>query len=242
MAFEPLFFGEKKRLFGIYDPPVGASKDHAVVICSSIFAEQQRIYWACKQIADRLSKQGYSVFRFDLTGTGQSGSSAQAASAGQWQADVKAALDEARSISGARRVSILAIRFGAGLAALAAQGFEIAHFIAFDPVFTGPVMKNEIQKARSTLGECVSAQEDEGAILGHCLRNGFLDEIAELKFLGMVGAKRTIVLSAGQTVDIDSKEHQCDLIGIDEKCEWNAATLQVSYLHEFVAEVCKTMT
>jgi len=141
----PSFFGpEGRRLFGIYHPPQSTiTRDTVVVLCYPGPEEWMRAHWAYRQLASLTSRVGYHVFRFDYFGTGDSQGKGTDGDLAQWQRDVTLAAQEACSIAGVRRVSLVGARLGAALAANVAANHKDDHWTIQDVVLWDPVISGE---------------------------------------------------------------------------------------------------
>jgi pimeloyl-ACP methyl ester carboxylesterase len=97
-----------------------------------------RAHRALRQLAARLAKEGTAVLRFDYTGAGDSAGDNEAGDVETWLGDVGAAVDEARRGAGVSRVTLLGLRFGATLAALAAAARDdVERLVLWEPVEQG---------------------------------------------------------------------------------------------------------
>lgn len=143
----PFFFGDSsRRLFGIYHPPRGRSeRRHGVVLCSPFGQEYMRSHRAFRQLANLLSRAGFHVFRFDYHGTGDSDGESFEASFKDWPADVGRAIDELEDNADVERVSLVGLRLGAAMAALAARGRgDVERLVLWDPVVRGSAYLEEV--------------------------------------------------------------------------------------------------
>jgi pimeloyl-ACP methyl ester carboxylesterase len=109
-----------------------------VVICYPFGAEYLRAHRALKELAQRLAAAGFHALRFDYFGTGDSAGAAEEAVLEQWLEDVANAIEEAKAMSGATRLSLVGLRLGATLASLAASPrTDIGKVVLWDPVISG---------------------------------------------------------------------------------------------------------
>lgn len=134
------YFGtSNKSLFGVYHPPAtsgGASG--GIVVCQPLGHEYIRAHRALRNLALRLSTAGMHVLRFDYYGCGDSSGASEDGTPAQWQADVGTAIDELKDMAELKRVSVIGVRFGATLAALATAGRrDIETLVLWDPVLRG---------------------------------------------------------------------------------------------------------
>ena len=137
----PLLFGPVSRqLFGLYHAAQGgADGGLAVLICAPFGQEAIRSHRLFRLLADRLSRAGVAVLRFDYFGAGDSpGDDADGEFEG-WRRDVCAAHEELRRRTGARRIVWLGARLGATLTLLAARNgrCDPARLVLWDPIVSG---------------------------------------------------------------------------------------------------------
>lgn len=135
----PLLMGESpSTIFGILqEPPDEARRDHGVLLCPPIAQEHIRSHWAMRQLAQRLCRLGYHVLRFDWSGVGDSSGLLAEASVERWIDDAQTAARELRDASGVSSISLVGLRFGAALAALAAGPAAASRLLLWDPVLDG---------------------------------------------------------------------------------------------------------
>ena len=136
----PFHFGSaRQRLFGLYHPPASPRASvEAVVICQPFGHEYIRAHRSIRNLAIRLSQAGCHVLRFDYFGCGDSAGDVRDATFAQWQADVATAVEELKEMSGAARVSLAGVRFGATVALLSTVGRrDIDTLALWDPVEGG---------------------------------------------------------------------------------------------------------
>ncbi len=136
----PFYFrGPARQLFGAYDPPQGdGGQDSIVVLCHPHGQEYVYAFRTYRTLAARLARAGFHVLRFDYFGTGDSAGDMDQASLQQWIADVVAAIKEAQNSLGHSSVSLVGLRLGATLAAMAATEFrEVERLVLWQPVIQG---------------------------------------------------------------------------------------------------------
>lgn len=134
------FFGPADEpLFGMHSSPSGrAVQDRAVLLCAPIGWEYMRTHWTMRKIARLVAADGFHALRFDYFGTGDSSGDRSEATLERWVADIAMAADELSQVSGRARISVVGVRLGATLAALAAaRGLPIERLVMWDPVIQG---------------------------------------------------------------------------------------------------------
>ncbi len=144
---EPSFFRQDAPLFGCYHRPQRQpARPSAVVLCYPMGDEYIRFYRAMRQLAVQLTGAGFPVLRFDWYGSGDSAGEAEEWRLPQWQADLGAAIAEARRRSGSSGVALIGLHIGATLAAIvAAARQDIAATVLWDPVLDGQAHLQQLQ-------------------------------------------------------------------------------------------------
>lgn len=136
----PVFFGRSdKPLFGVYHPPrIHVANAGGVVLCYPFGQEYMRAHRAFRQLALLLTKAGFHVFRFDYYGTGDSAGEGEEGTIEQWVTDVGTAIEELKDTADLSSVSIVGLRLGAALGAIAASRRPDVDAVVFwDPVVDG---------------------------------------------------------------------------------------------------------
>ncbi|MCE2953016.1 MAG: alpha/beta fold hydrolase [Gemmatimonas sp.] len=136
-----LFFGSSDApLYGVYHPPKARSgRRTGIVLCAPFGQEYMRSHRAFRQLALMLAKAGYHVFRFDYRGTGDSWGEGDAFTLEGAVADTGLAMEELRDTADVSEITLVGLRLGATVAALAAQeADDLSHLVLWDPVVDGP--------------------------------------------------------------------------------------------------------
>lgn len=135
----PIYFGDSKSpLFGVlHEPAVSRERQETVLLCPPIGQEHVRSHWALRQLAARLSREGFSVLRFDWFGVGDSAGTLAETSTTRLLEDVVTAAQELRDATGVKRLSIVGLRLGATIAALAASEIAPSTLVLWDAVPSG---------------------------------------------------------------------------------------------------------
>ena len=134
------YFGPPQRqLFGVYHMPLnGAGRKSGVVLCYPLGQEYIRVHRAFRQLAVLLARTGLHVLRFDYLGCGDSAGEGDDGSPAQWITDISAAVDGLRALGGSERVSLVGLRLGATLAAVAgSERGDIENAVLWEPVVSG---------------------------------------------------------------------------------------------------------
>jgi len=134
---KPIYFGPNATLYGVYHPAhQRADSQGAVLLCSPLYLEGISAHWAFRQLALKLSSNGFDVLRFDYFATGDSFGNDDEGGVEQWCFDINAAARMLIQSSGHESISIVGLRFGATLASLANVA-NVAQLILWQPVFSG---------------------------------------------------------------------------------------------------------
>jgi alpha/beta superfamily hydrolase len=115
----PFYFGvDDQRLYGVYEAAhTSSAASRAVVLCNPVGNEYIHAHRTMRNLSSRLSKGGFHVLRFDYYGTGDSSGGTDEGSPRRWCEDIQAAISELKEMTGAVRISLMGLRFGANLAA-----------------------------------------------------------------------------------------------------------------------------
>jgi pimeloyl-ACP methyl ester carboxylesterase len=133
----PFFFGRSARpLFGVYTHgKSGTGPPWSVLLCYPVGSEYMRAHRAFRQLNSLLNRAGANVLRFDYSCTGDSAGNGVEATAGEWLEDIDWALDELKDNAMTDTVSVVGLRMGATLAALACAGRDdVDQLVLWDPI------------------------------------------------------------------------------------------------------------
>lgn len=149
----PFYFGDSLRpLYGVYEVAAGSSARRAVLLCYPFGAEYLRSHRAFRELGHRLSQAGIHALRFDFFGCGDSSGSHDEGTIDLWIEDIRLAIEELREASGVERPSVLGLRFGGTLAALAAsQGVSVDQLLLWDPIVNGKAYLEELSSRHAAL-------------------------------------------------------------------------------------------
>jgi pimeloyl-ACP methyl ester carboxylesterase len=137
---KPAYFGSSSRpLFGVHRPSQASkSRDTGVLLCYPGVQEYNMAHWAFRRLAGTLAREGFHVLSFDWSGTGDSWGDTTDGTLEIWREDVALAAQELRDASAASSISIVGMRLGATLAALAcADGLAAERLVLWEPVVSG---------------------------------------------------------------------------------------------------------
>lgn len=146
---DPVFFtGRASRLYGCHHMPTVASSPSAVVLCAPAGHEYTRCHRAMRQLAAQLARAGHHAFRFDYSGTGDSGGEYAQASLATWRQDACDAMDECRRRTRALDLTLVGLRLGAAIALQAAgRRTDVRSLVLWNPVIDGAAMLREWRSA-----------------------------------------------------------------------------------------------
>ncbi|BCI81532.1 hypothetical protein MTY66_31570 [Mycolicibacterium sp. TY66] len=232
MRGKPTWFGpERSRLFGVVHSPEGGAARAGVIICPPLGRQQLYSYRGLKLLAQELCAKGFAVLRFDYPGTGDStGAQSRDSAVTDFVEGVRTAVDYMRS-AGVQRVSLVGVRAGALLAAVAAEsvaGLECV--VLWDPVTDGRRYVREQQslyRVSVSDGGSDELPDEVGAVqlLGMPLSSAAAAELSALKMPSVVNAARLLVLTRPEYVG-DRR-----LAGLDvQACEAQVISGQPEFL------------
>ena len=158
------------RLLGMLHRPAGAPKG-AYAFCYPFGEERKSAHRAFVLAARAFAAAGFGVLRFDYRGCGDSGGEFHEATVNGWLEDVQAAAAALRSRLGGGETGLLGLRFGATLAACAAETLPgVSRLILWEPVLDGrPYFAADLRK------KLIKEMMTRGKSAGR--RNQILDEL-----------------------------------------------------------------
>lgn len=127
-----------ERLFAFLHLPDGPCRGGAV-LCAPLAEEKLWSHRVFVSFARELGGLGYAVLRFDYRGEGDSDRSFEQSDLATRIEDTAAAIDELKCrVPGLQKVTVVGLRLGAAIAALAAAGRnDVARLVLWDPVING---------------------------------------------------------------------------------------------------------
>jgi pimeloyl-ACP methyl ester carboxylesterase len=141
------YFGAGQQLLGaLHQPQRLRPRGTAVLLCNPFGEEASRAHRIYRVLATQLERAGYASLRFDYSCTGDSLGDSDAATVDAWVGDVASAAERLRAGSGATRIVVVGLRFGATLAMLASARGELRprHLVLWDPVVDGAAYLREL--------------------------------------------------------------------------------------------------
>lgn len=238
------FFGSTaNQLFGAYHPPpIAKDKMIGVLICNPAGHEYLRSHWALRQLAVRLSGDGYHVLRFDYYGTGDSAGSTAKSDPEQWVADIQTAAEELRNIAGVQRINLIGLRLGASLALEASGNINnIKKIILWDPLVAGSDFSLQLREFYEKMCDHVdyspSGREPEQGklpeqLLGLFLSKkmiAFIEKDSILDHIAACSRRLSIVFSSLDTVSEEDfktieklPDEKCICQVIEDQGDWHS--------------------
>ncbi|HMK97167.1 MAG TPA: hypothetical protein VK425_06435, partial [Acidimicrobiales bacterium] len=135
----PVWIGDAGRpAFGWFHSPSGDRCRGGAVICPPVGQDYIRAHYAIRLLAEQLAAAGFCALRFDYDGTGDSaGDDEGPERTASWLATVGQAMTALRA-AGIPRLSLVGLRLGATLAAVAAAADGGADdVVLWDPYVSG---------------------------------------------------------------------------------------------------------
>ncbi|MEZ5730414.1 MAG: alpha/beta hydrolase [Burkholderiaceae bacterium] len=196
---QALYFGTPKRpLFGwlhpAASPPDGTAPSHGVVLCAPFGYEAVCAHRSLRHLAQASAARGLPTLRFDYDGVGDSaGAELDEGRVDAWVESVRAAIESLRARTGVERVHLAGLRFGATLAALAADGREdVATLVAIAPVVRGRAYLRELRALQIASGRGDAEIAPDGVdtvreVLGMPIGPGTWQSMGEIDLVPMAG-------------------------------------------------------
>jgi alpha-beta hydrolase superfamily lysophospholipase len=165
MRRQPLYIGDgADAAFGwLHESEAAAPRDCVAVLCAPVGHEYTRAHRTLRHLADRLAHRGVAALRFDYHGIGDSpGTDLDPGRVDRWLADIRAAVDMARELTGRTRVCLVGVRLGGTLAAMATWDASPDLLVLWNPVVKGKSYVRELQAIAMTAER--EAHEIDGAL------------------------------------------------------------------------------
>ncbi|MEM6415104.1 MAG: alpha/beta fold hydrolase [Pseudomonadota bacterium] len=246
------YFGDPSRpLFGRYfAPTTRGAKMPAVVLCSPFGEEAVRSFKSFHVLAERLSKAGAPVMRFDYYGSGDSGGDGKALSLASMADDILEAHEELRDMSLATQVIWVGLRLGASGAAIAAlqKPSGLGGLIAWEPILSGAhyleVMRSsQVANIRFQLGDAASKAFNTNAplkeYLGFPISEHLVEELETFRFDQLTPKMRRLVWAPASHFKSDDEKwptvsehfaHKVDEIPKTTDPAWNSENAMNSFV------------
>jgi pimeloyl-ACP methyl ester carboxylesterase len=164
----PLWFGPDDRpLFGWAHVPESGRASGAAVLCPPLARELTSAHYTYRLLAGALAEAGVLAIRFDYDGTGDSaGGDRDSGRVQAWLSSIAAAVTLARRC-GAPSVSLVGMRMGALLAAVAAARDDgVEDVVLWDPTPSGRAFVREQSALQRLRSDVIPLSGDEVELPG----------------------------------------------------------------------------
>ncbi len=233
----PMFFGASESpLFGQLHEPEGDARGHGIILCPPVGQEHVRSHWAFRQVALALGRAGFHSLRFDWSGVGDSSGDLATATLARFTDDAAEAAQELRDATGVRKVSLVGLRLGATVAALAAARIKPSCLVLWDPVLSGAAHLSEL---RSLHAELLSgsrrfwreAHRDPGPteLVGFDFGQALLSDIAKIEMASVIGFPKARVCVLGSSPCAEQEALLGALRGRKLEVELHATALRAEW-------------
>jgi len=166
-----------RELYGVLHLPSGEPRRTGVVFSHPLPFEYMRRRWQHRQAAELLAAQGFSVMRFDWSGTGDSAGQGLPDSLAAWGDDVVLAASELGERADVPVVCAAAIAGSAAVLARASRDHAFQALLLVDPPLSGAAYLGAFFDRRP------AERQAEGETLGVRLPAGLRRELTELRLL-----------------------------------------------------------
>ena len=207
----PFYFGSSKSpLFGVHHPPKARTPRNAgVVLCAPFGQEYMRSHRAFRQLAMLLSRAGFHVLRFDYSATGDSAGESTDGDVTQWAADIGTAVEELKDMANLKRVSLVGLRLGAALAAIAERGrTDVDALVLWDPAVDGKrylaeILTPAVEHASAGAKAAAPGPDEVIGVLGFPVTPRLREGISKINLLAEPAprAKRVLVITSDESAD-----------------------------------------
>ena len=194
----PLFFDGPggRSLFGFLHAPRSFAKtDTGIIFCHPFAEEKNMSHSVVVKAARRIAEQGYSVFRFDFSGCGDSEGEFGDFTILDWQEDLDFAIKFFQHKTGIQNYILWGLRLGAGIVLLQQEKYRmtkglilwepVLDFSAFIRHFFYHVRSQEItgSEVKTTYEDAVKRLEKNGVvhIIGYPIRKSLYENMVQIR-------------------------------------------------------------
>lgn len=165
-----------KKIFVSVIPPKRNNLHEAVLLCYPFGQEYMRAHKAFRQLANLLSRKGYTVIRFDYPGTGDSYGDGKDIGYKEWLEQAQSALDFLKKETRYEDIHLIGLRLGALVAAeLAEKNACIKKLVLWDPFLSGDSF---LQDCMTQMSETSTQSNEIWNIHGYPLPKIFREQVA----------------------------------------------------------------
>jgi alpha-beta hydrolase superfamily lysophospholipase len=164
-----------KKIFVSIIPPKRNNLNEAVLLCYPFGQEYMRAHKTFRQLANLLSRKGYTVMKFDYPGTGDSYEDGKNIGYNDWLEGAHSVLDFFKSETKHDKIHVLGLRLGALVAAeLATKNAYIQKLVLWDPFANGA---SYIQDCTTQLSDPLLVPNNVWNIHGYPLPKIFREQV-----------------------------------------------------------------
>lgn len=136
------------RTWGVLSLPLGERRPTAWVLCHSFGLEQVDLHMTDVAMARALAADGYPALRFHCQGYGESDDLSNPPTVSAQLRDTLDVIRQVPELTGAEAIGLAGSRFGAAVAALAADSTGASNVILVQPVVNGSKYVTEMLRSR----------------------------------------------------------------------------------------------
>ena len=232
----PAYYGDQSDFFGIAHPSEKPGKSHSLIICQPLLGEANWTHWALKQVAQRAARDGYDVFRFDFSGTGNSLVDTTSLSLATWTGDIERAMDVADERWKNDRTSVLGVRLGFALAALTSFHRDIENLVGWDPVLTGRTWLAE------RMADCERHNDGTTDFQGYTLRAEFISELEALDVRSIDSVHSSAITTVGHHWDHAPEQMGIDVVKSQDDWNWGTPVPALFFAHDSINQICEHLS
>jgi alpha/beta superfamily hydrolase len=209
-----------KSLFGCYHRPQGKNqRDCGVVLCYPLGQEYIWSHRTFLQLANRLSKVGFPVLRFDFTGCGDSEGDCDQWGIRQWKTDIESGLVELKTRGDVKKVCLIGLRLGATLARMVGGNREdIEGIVLWDPVINGMDYVAELKSQQQEqlrrfvdVPKNLTFENKDQEVLGFTLTTNLLTDLQSINLLTVSSQYDKKILFIQSTESPSGKDFESQL-------------------------------
>jgi pimeloyl-ACP methyl ester carboxylesterase len=223
-----------KNIFTSIIPPKRNNLHEAVLLCYPFGQEYMRAHKAFRQLANLLSRKGYTVMRFDYPGTGDSFGDGKDIGYNEWLEQAQSALEFLKSETNLDNIHLVGLRLGALVAAeLGAKNPCIKKLVLWDPFVNGA---RYIQDCTIQLSDPLVEPNDIWNIHGYPLPKIFREQVIASNIENMSFPETVAITQVLSHENEDSKiihkshSHQASQTVIGPSSDWNYVDMVGSIL------------
>lgn len=253
----PFFFGaDSHQMFGILHPrPEGVAARRGIVLCNGFGREAVQLRRLIRVLAERLSRDGCDVLRFDYYGSGDSAGDDLDADLDVWSSDLLCAHQELVQRSGNTHATWVGFRAGTSVCESAAKSVPagLRKLILVDPIVDG---REYLDHMRTQLYRYLNLQHlppstdfrddpaflmDEG--LGFAMSQRLCEQLRGLRFAAPAVPIATTVLCDAQLPQGQRIKAACvhagphvRIVDVTHGRDWTGQTTPPALLKKLVEE------